>query len=375
MAQVVNLLLLRDVAVGAARELDVLLSAHHLPDRLGLVARLVPDVDSEDHRVAPRMVLEHGFDRRVRVDAAVPIRLAVDSHCRERRRQRAGRHHMVDAQPTRMAEARAHGLDERPVAVGAQPPQVEGEQPPVLAAGVELVGRSPDRGAVGVDVAVGPRVGSVGVDADGEVVHERELARRDLELAVERPLHPRVEAHAFGVDVAALPPGAERRVAHEGIAELGDVPVERVITGEAIPRRLERLELQPEDRVAVDVAVRVHRPCRAVQLLVVHPEVQQVPEAATARVVGARLLRHAGRGRVQWAHEHHARPETARPARQPPEVLEVADPPALPRAQCIELHGPTPCVQPIGQVARTRAHDEAGLTVPVAAGEAVVADW
>ena len=35
-AQVVDLLLPRDVAVGAARELDVLLPPHHLPDRLGL---------------------------------------------------------------------------------------------------------------------------------------------------------------------------------------------------------------------------------------------------------------------------------------------------------------------------------------------------
>src|SRR5688572_33400372 len=38
MPQMVNLLLARDVAVGAARVLDVLLARHDLPERLGLVA-------------------------------------------------------------------------------------------------------------------------------------------------------------------------------------------------------------------------------------------------------------------------------------------------------------------------------------------------
>ena len=111
-------------------------------------------------------------------------------------------HHVVDAQPTRVAEPGADGLDERLVAGGAQSPRVEREQSPVLAAGVELVGRGPDRDAVGVGTAVDPSVGSVGVDADGEVVHEAELARRELELAVERPLHPHVEAHAIGIERA-----------------------------------------------------------------------------------------------------------------------------------------------------------------------------
>lgn len=54
MAQAVDLLLPRDVAAGTAGELDVLLPAHHLPDRLRLGRRLVTDVDREVQRVVAR---------------------------------------------------------------------------------------------------------------------------------------------------------------------------------------------------------------------------------------------------------------------------------------------------------------------------------
>ena len=85
-AQPMDLLLPNDVAVGAAGVLDVFLPADHLPDRFGLRAGLVPDVDGEDQRVAPRVVVEYRFDRGVGVDAAVPIRMAVDAHRRKSRR-------------------------------------------------------------------------------------------------------------------------------------------------------------------------------------------------------------------------------------------------------------------------------------------------
>ena len=54
-------------------------------------------MDGEDHRVAARLVVEHRLDRCVRVDAAVPVGLAVDAHRRKRRRQRAGCHDVLQA--------------------------------------------------------------------------------------------------------------------------------------------------------------------------------------------------------------------------------------------------------------------------------------
>ena len=96
------------MAVGAARELDVLLPTHHLPDRFGLGAGLVPDVDGEDHRVAARLVVEHRLDRRVGVDAAVPVRLAVDAHRRERRRQGTRGHDVVGVERLVAAVEVAH---------------------------------------------------------------------------------------------------------------------------------------------------------------------------------------------------------------------------------------------------------------------------
>src|SRR3954463_3733651 len=88
-AHAVDLLLTRDMAVGAARVVDVLLPSQNLPHRLGLGAGRLPDVDREDHRVAPGIVVEHRLERRVRVDPAVPIRLALDADRGGSRRPRA----------------------------------------------------------------------------------------------------------------------------------------------------------------------------------------------------------------------------------------------------------------------------------------------
>src|SRR5436190_10608872 len=97
-AQVVDLLLARDMALGPARELDVLLSSHHLPHRSRLRAFRIPDVHGKDHRIPPRLVVEHRLDWGIRIDAAVPVRLTVDPHSGKRRRQGARRKHVLDAE-------------------------------------------------------------------------------------------------------------------------------------------------------------------------------------------------------------------------------------------------------------------------------------
>jgi hypothetical protein len=43
----------------------------------------------KDQRIAPRVVVENRFGRRVRENAAVPVEVAVDARRGERRRQRA----------------------------------------------------------------------------------------------------------------------------------------------------------------------------------------------------------------------------------------------------------------------------------------------
>ena len=103
-----DLFLALDVAVGTAGKLDVLLPPHHLPDRLGLRPTLMPHVDREDERITPRVVVEHRLDRRVGVQAAIPVRHAVDAHRRERRRQRARGHDMLDAEGLFTAVEVAH---------------------------------------------------------------------------------------------------------------------------------------------------------------------------------------------------------------------------------------------------------------------------
>ena len=52
----------------------------------------------EDQRILARIVVEHRFGRRVGQNAAIPIQLAVDPDSGERRRQRAGRHDVLDAE-------------------------------------------------------------------------------------------------------------------------------------------------------------------------------------------------------------------------------------------------------------------------------------
>ena len=96
MAQVMNLLLPRDMALGATRILNVLLPARHLPQRLRFRALGVPHLHCKNHRVLTWLVIEHGFDGRVRINAAVPVRFAVHADRRKRRRQRTRSHHVLE---------------------------------------------------------------------------------------------------------------------------------------------------------------------------------------------------------------------------------------------------------------------------------------
>src|SRR3989442_15702066 len=97
-AQAVDLLVARDVAVGAARVLDVLLPAEHVPDRLRLGAFWLPDVDAEDDGGATGGVVGHRFDRRGRGDAAVPVKLLVGGGRGGRGRERAGGPHVLEGE-------------------------------------------------------------------------------------------------------------------------------------------------------------------------------------------------------------------------------------------------------------------------------------
>ena len=120
-AQPMDLRLAGDVALAAAGELDVLVARHHLLDRRRMRAGGLPHVDREDQRVAARHVVEHDLDGRVRIDAAVPVRLAIDGDRRKGRRQRAGRHdvarakrHVPGVEVAHLAGADVDGADRQP---------------------------------------------------------------------------------------------------------------------------------------------------------------------------------------------------------------------------------------------------------------------
>src|SRR5271163_2977404 len=63
-----------------------------------LGAERIPEVDGEDERVPPRVVVEHHFRRRVGENAAVPVEFAIDANGRKRWRQGARGHDMPDAE-------------------------------------------------------------------------------------------------------------------------------------------------------------------------------------------------------------------------------------------------------------------------------------
>src|ERR1700677_3737777 len=91
-----DMLLSRNVAVGAAGVLNVNLPAQHLPDRFRLWAGNGEDLYREHHGIATRIVVEHHLDGSVGVEPAVPIRIAVDAYRGESRRQCAGGEHVIE---------------------------------------------------------------------------------------------------------------------------------------------------------------------------------------------------------------------------------------------------------------------------------------
>jgi len=81
-------------------------------------------------------------------------------------------HDVIDADSARVAERGPDGLDERPVAGGAQAMRDERRQPPVLSRGHVTIGRRADRRPERQRILPRPRVGAVGIHADRQVLHQ-----------------------------------------------------------------------------------------------------------------------------------------------------------------------------------------------------------
>ena len=316
-------------------------------------------------------------------------------------------HHVVDPQATRVTERRAHRLHERLVPGGGEPVRDEWRQPPVLAADDVAIGGTPDARARREDVLPHPRVGAVGIDADRQVLHERDLRTRGAELTIDQPLEPRVEchairvlvgeaAHAVGVGSAMLDrprlplasmlfsKRAEDCVLVQSGA-LRAVRVERRVAGESAPEPLQRTHLQREDAIAIDLALGVQRvaffderreprPLVARAGDVFDADVQRIPEAPAARIVRARLLRHGDGRRGQWIEQDQLRPGgPRRPVREAAEVGEIANAPALARARRVELRGPAPDPKRLGQVTARGDDDDARRAA--GGSKRVIAEW
>ncbi len=320
-------------------------------------------------------------------------------------------HDVVEPQPARVAEGGPDGLHERPVAGRLQPPGVERRQPPVLAPGVELVGRGADGHVEGEDVLPQPGVGAAWVDPHGQVVHDVDAGgRRRRQLEVEQPLQPLVEPHPvlvlppvgrhlgrIGVTEAIGPPspvlavlldqGAEGGVGLQRVGLPLPPPVEGGVAGEHGPQLLEGLELEMPHRVPVDAPLPVEGLAGRGELLeaparqirrprhVLHPQVERVAEPPAAREVGAGRLREAGQGRVQGVDQDEAGTQRVRrPSRQTAEVAEVAHAPTHRRSGGVELHRPAPH----GGAARGRAaagaDDDRRPRPVVEGGEGVIAE-
>ena len=148
------------------------------------------------------------------------------------------------------------------------------------------------------------------------------------------------------------------------------------------PDRLEDGALDPPDGIAVDLPAlvegasgrrrsleRVARLRRAGDVL--DPQVQRVPIAAAGGKVGARLLGVRRGDRAHRVDEHETGPQSARPPRQPGEVTEIADPPALRRAGRVQLGSPSP-VTPTGRQVTAARTDDHTRRAALAVGERVV---
>ena len=68
-----DLRLAGDVALATAGELDVLVARNDLLDGARVLATRLPHIDGKDQCVTPWHIVEDDLDRRVRVDATIPI--------------------------------------------------------------------------------------------------------------------------------------------------------------------------------------------------------------------------------------------------------------------------------------------------------------
>ena len=154
-------------------------------------------------RIASRALVEHDLDRRVRVDAAVPIVLAVDPDRRKGRRQCAGRHDMRRREIHLAAVEIAH-------LAGAHVDRSDGEA------------RVPAVQVVEVDQAAKSRLQRVGRIVSGTLDADREMVRPERVRA--RFEESRHAAH-------------DRVQVGERIAEKGRGPelLERRSTAKAVP--------------------------------------------------------------------------------------------------------------------------------------------
>jgi hypothetical protein len=169
-------------------------------------------------------------------------------------------------------------------------------------------------------------------------------------------------------------------------------PVEAVFTDEAGEDRFQRLRLQLEDGVPVDLAVRVQRAPRVAQAFP-HAGIQPFPaghlfdaqekrvgEAAARRIVGGGLDGRHRRRRHQGVHHHHPATEAPGEAPDARQIGQIAHPPAGPRARRVDLGGEAPGAQIVGQEAVPGADDQGDVTVVAALAislgmKPVVAVW
>src|SRR5262249_51394993 len=117
-----------------------------------------------------------------------------------------------DAHPADVAETGADDLDERSVARGAETVWHEGREPPVLALGCKVVGRSAYRHTRGQHVLPCPGIGALAIEADREIGSQGKRSAGPSELLVEQRLEPRVEGDPLGSLGGEARDGERRRM-------------------------------------------------------------------------------------------------------------------------------------------------------------------
>ena len=272
-------------------------------------------------------------------------------------------HDVVETHPRGVAGGAADGVDEwRPVGL-PEPPRVQRRDAPVLAVSEELVRRRAHAHVRREVVAPPPRVESVRGEADRHVGDEPDLARGPRHLPVDMELLPFVKRDSFGIGLfrgigpiapgraVVLAPHIERRE----LMKRGALPLDE--RREAVGCRrcakdlLQRLRLEAEHLAVVNEALRVQRagscalarevdPFRSLDVL--RTQVHDVAKAPCRRVVRRGLVWQCGRLRAERVEQDGRRAHAAREASETAQVGEVADAPAVLRAQRVQLDRPAP---------------------------------